>query len=168
MNHQYCTEFTRSDGHWSVSFSDLYYKDQNTKAIECRGPFPISLTDGILQIGQPEGVLKFSCRFYGDLLQYPAIIRLDEKTFNFTYSKVEKKHESDVEKVTTRSYTWKCASNPSLKPDGDATLTVITQDSVVSFPLTYRTESSFDGPSLVFEGKKEAARYRFTKAMIVG
>jgi hypothetical protein len=162
---EHFVKFNKSNGQWLIFFvrtnpDNQSLQGHHNRKIESEGPYPVSITDGVMQIEKPEGTLKYSCRFHGDLLQFPALLRLDEKTFNFTFSEIWGTRSSENVKATIRSYTWVCESDPSKKPKGDATLTVALPDSEVTSHFTYRTEAEYSGPVLIFERKEDARRYK--------
>jgi hypothetical protein len=159
-------QFGKSDGEWSVTFFDLSHPREpigdtgalrfrieggRAPQIETRGPYPVRVENGILHIQQPDGVLKYSCRFHRDLLQFPAVVRLNERTFNLTFCEVHRVADSERPNIATWTYTWTCSSAPSKEPSGRAVLVAISPRGKEAIPCSYKTEKHHDGPALVFQ-----------------
>lgn len=145
----------KSGDKWSLTVftlshtRDSFYK-RLPPLVRADGPYPISVTNGVLTVEQSPGVLKYSCRFYRELLQFPAVTRTRTDTFNFTFSEVRTKREAERDAVNSWSYTWICASNPSAVSSGSASFVVDTPQEKKTNPCVYNVEENPDGPALVF------------------
>jgi hypothetical protein len=155
-------QIERIDENWYVTFFTLSHTRESFQSrrppqIETEGPYPVSVTNGILHIQKQKGILKYSCRFYGELLQFPAIVRTNELTFNFTFSEIIKESDSE-ERIDTWSYIWSCSLDPSREPSGKAVLTVVTPKGKETIACLYTTEKALDGPALAFRKDEENSK----------
>jgi len=146
----------KSEGEWFVTFFNLSHTQESIAGrrppqVKTEGRYPVHVTNGILHIQQPGGVLKHSCRFHRDLLQFPAVVRVNERTFNLTFSEVQRMPDSEDQKVSTWSYTWTCSAAPSEQPSGKAILVAVSPRGKQTVSCLYKTEKHGDGPSLVFQ-----------------
>jgi hypothetical protein len=107
-----------------------------------------------MHVQRPRGVLKYSCRFQGELLQFPAICRTQANTLNFTFSESRSRPGQEAAAVDTWRYTWTCSSNPSIASSGSATFVADTPEGKVEAQCVYFVEQDHDGPALVFRPKQ--------------
>ncbi len=148
----------KSDGKWDLTVFWLSHTRESIRMeqppqVRTEGPYPIHVTDGVLNIVQPQGVLKYSCRFYNGLLQFPAVTRTDARTFHFTVSEANPTSDGERDGIDTWSYTWTCSSNPSDDVTGTASRVAQTPRGRETTPCAYSVEGSDDGPALIFRHK---------------
>lgn len=138
---------------FTLSHTVESFQRRQPPQIRREGPYPIQVTNGVLHIERPNGISKYSCRFHGDLFQFPAVVRTESSTFNFTFSESTGKRDGVPDGVNTWSYTWVCSSNPSATPAGTASLAVRDPEGEETTPCAYAVEESHDGPALIFRRK---------------
>jgi hypothetical protein len=157
---QKVVKIAESDAKWhftrfTLSHTNESFREKQQPEIKTEGPYPIHLTNGLLHIQGPNGVITHSCRFYGDLLQFPAVVRADAKTFNFTFSQAKPERAPKAEGIDTWSYTWICSSDPSQELNGKASLLAISPKGKSTVACVYTVEKHLDGPALVFKPVRE-------------
>ncbi len=114
------------------------------------GPYPIRVENGILHIEPPNGAsLKYTFSFHGEFLNFPAIIRTETNSFNFT--------------ANDWSYTWICSSNPSTQSTGASRLVVEWSEGKETIPMVYEVHEHPDGSALIFRNPSDKQQDRMDR-----
>lgn len=169
-------KFEKRPTSWTISFVEIHrtgrhVRDKLGPTIQRNGPFPVTLKNGVLQVKRPEGTLIYTyrvndqprqlaldpegkrsntCRANDKLLQFPAVVRTNPRTFHFAYSELLRTGLMNKSVVRTWSQTWVCDTDPSKESKGKATITVVSPYVKKTSRVTYQVQNDGDRPSIVF------------------